>query len=399
MLKIVLDKYGLIVAAICIVFFGWLFALDNTWQFLNPKVRVVESGVTLTDELLKLQIGQMIMIGFRGIDAPSESTIAKLIRDVQIGGVILFDYDAQTRRHSRNIVSPEQVKNLILDLQKNSKIPLFVALDAEGGSVHRLAAKAGFLSIPAADELGKMNNLKVTEQESFKLAKELKSLGINMNLAPVIDLNLNPNNPAIGALGRSFSKDPNEVIDQAEVFIQSHRMNNIITVVKHFPGLGSAKQDPHLETTNISNEYDPNELKPFEQLNRYALLDAVMVTHVVDDAIDNTYPATLSSAFLNGILRGQIGFKGVIVADDLQMAAITKNYKFENAVIKAINAGCDVLIISNNTVGAYSDTISYEILDFIFNAVKDKKIERHRISDAYDRILQLKEKFGIDESN
>ena len=313
-----------------------------------PEINKLKK-TNLTDEELKEKIGQMIMIGFRGTTAEENSNIYKIIKDVKIGGVVLSDYDVPSDSFPRNIINPEQTKKLISDLQKYSANPLFMAVDAEGGNINRLKKKYGFLSILSPEKMGQDKTLETTEKESEKLAEELKNLGFNMNLAPVVDLNINPENPIIGALGRSFSSDPEEVVNHARVFIENHLKNNIITVEKHFPGQGSATKDSHLGIVDVTDTYREEELLPYQKLNNEGLLKIVMTAHIINKKIDNIYPATLSTAFLQGILRNQIGFKGVIMSDDMQMAAINDNYEFDEAIITAINAGCDIVYFFNNS--------------------------------------------------
>lgn len=349
----------------------------------------------MTDQELKDKIGQMIMIGFRGAEAPEESDIYKTIKDVKVGGVVLFDYDVPSNSYPRNISSPQQVKKLISDIQRYSETPLLVSVDAEGGNVNRLKQKYGFASVVSEQKMGQDKTSDTVRAESNKLAKELKDAGFNMNLAPVVDLNINPKNPIIGALGRSFSSNPDEVFNKAKVYISNHLMNNIITVAKHFPGQGSATEDSHKGATDISNTYREEELVPYQKLNQEGLLNAVMAAHVINKNIDENYPATMSPAFLEDILRKQIGFKGVIISDDMQMAAITENYGFEESIIKAVNAGCDIISVLNNSPNGYDGEIAHKVRDIIFNAVKDRIINKERIIESYDRIISLKKKFRI----
>ena len=351
--------------------------------------------IGLTDEKLKEEIGQMIMVGFRGTEAPENSDIYKTIKDVKVGGVALFDFDVPFGTFPRNIINPDQTKKLISDLQKYSADPLFVAIDAEGGKVNRLKQEYGFLPILSPEAMGQDKTLTAVERESTKLAEELKGLGFNMNFAPVVDLNINPENPVIGALGRSFSPDPEEVVNQARIFIENHLKNNIITVEKHFPGQGSAVQDSHLGITDVTDTYKKEELLPYQKLNDEGLLNAVMVGHITDKKVDSSYPATLSKVFLQDILRNQMGFKGIIISDDMQMAAISDNYKFEESIIMAVNAGNDIILFSNNSPSGYNKDVAYKVRDVIFNAVKENKVVEERITESYNRILNLKKRFKI----
>lgn len=349
----------------------------------------------LSDEELKEKIGQMIIIGFRGTKIEENSLVCQMIKNVKPGGVVLFDYDVPSNSFPRNILNYEQTKKLVSDIQRCSTIPLFVAVDAEGGKVNRLKQEYGFLSIVSAEKMGQDKSLKTTYEESIKLARELKDLGFNMNFAPVVDLNINPKNPIIGALGRSFSSDPKEVYNHAKVFIENLQKNGIIAVAKHFPGQGSATKDSHKDQVDVTNSYKNEELVPYQNLKKDNLLKAVMVGHIINKKIDTQFPATLSTAFLRDILRNQIGFEGVIISDDMQMAAISNNYKLDEAIITAINAGIDILIFSNNTSQGYDKDLSYKVRDIIFNSVKEGKIKKEHILESYNRILNLKKEFGI----
>lgn len=337
----------------------------------------------------------MIMVGFRGTAAGVNSDIYNAIKDVGVGGVSLSDYDVPSQSFPRNIVSPGQTKQLIADLKKYSGTPLFVAVDAEGGSVNRLKPQYGFLPIDSPAQMGADKTLKTTDTESAKIADQLKGLGFNMNFAPVVDINVNPKNPIIGALGRSFSADSQAVYDNARVFIANHVKDNIVTVEKHFPGQGSATGDSHLGAVDVTNTYKEEELDPYQKLNDVGLLNAVMSAHIINKHIDAKNPATLSSAFLQGILRQQVGFKGVIISDDMQMGAIAGNYSFGDSIAKAINAGVDIVYFFNNSAVGYDPKIAYKVRDSIFGAVKSGKIKESRITESYNRIIALKKQFKI----
>lgn len=385
-------KFFLLIIVLFIILGGSALWHKNKPEIINPQ------AIGLTDEKLKEEIGQMIMVGFRGTEAPENSDIYKIIKDVKIGGVAFSDYDIPADSFPRNIINPEQTKKLISDLQKYSADSLFVAVDAEGGSINRLKQQYGFLPILSPEKMGQDKTLATAKRESVKLAEELESLGFNMNFAPVVDLNINPENPAIGALGRSFSADPEEVVNQSRIFIESHLKNNIITVEKHFPGQGSAVKDSHLGMADVTDTYREEELFPYQKLNDEGLLNAVMVGHITNKKIDSNYPATLSKIFLQDILRNRIGFKGVIISDDMQMAAISGSYKLDEAVIMAVNAGDDIIYFFNNSPGGYDKDIAYKVRDIIFKAVKENKIEEKRITESYNRILSLKKQFEIIQS-
>lgn len=391
----------LIAIIFCIILIGGFILYINKIspdneknEFAEPR-NLTEAEAQLSDDQLKEEIGQMIMTGFRGTEITENSDAYKMIKDVKVGGVVLFDYDVPSNSFPRNIINYNQTKKLISDIQGISATALFVAIDAEGGNVNRLKPEYGFLPIISEEKMGKDKTLKITDKESTKLALELKDLGFNMNLAPVIDVNINPKNPIIGGLGRSFSSDPKEVVRHAEVFIKNHLNNGVITVEKHFPGHGSATEDSHNKAVDVTDTYKPEELLPYQNLNNEGLLKAVMTAHVINKKIDKNYPASLSSAFLQNILRNQIGFKGIIISDDMQMAAISGNYKPDEAIIMAINAGVDLVAVLNNSPGKYDKDSAYKVRDIILSAVKDGKITEQRITESYNRVLNLKKEFNI----
>ncbi|MDD3386364.1 MAG: beta-N-acetylhexosaminidase [Candidatus Pacebacteria bacterium] len=342
---------------------------------------------------LKEKMGQMLIIGFRGTEANNNSYIIKTIKELNIGGVILFDRDNPSKGEiQRNIINVEQTKKLITNI-KNSSSDIFISIDAEGGYVNRLKTKYGFENIPSAEELGKLSAEEV-KSHSLSLGKTLKNIGINMDFAPVVDVNINPNNPVIGYLERSFSNNPETVYEYSSFFIEGLHENNIISAIKHFPGHGSSENDSHLGVVDVTETYNEIELIPYKKLIENGYSDIVMTAHIFNKNIDADNPATLSSKFLKDILRNELGFNGVIISDDMQMGAIVNNYGYAEAIIKAVNAGCDMLIISNNG-DEYNESAPREAVDAIFNAVKNGKISEEQINESYNRIQKLKENYGI----
>lgn len=332
---------------------------------------------------MKERIGQMLMIGFKGREISVDSYITKVIRDVNIGGVILFP---------QNISNHKQLKKLNSDLQHYSSTPLLIAVDAEGGRVNRLKPRKGFLDICSPKELGKIQDYELTEKEALRLSQQLRDLGFNMGLAPVVDVDINPKNPIIGALGRSFSSDPQQVVLHAQTFIKACHQNNIITTAKHFPGHGSSTKDSHLRKVDVTDTYKEEELIPYKSLQAKGLLDVVMTAHIINRKIDKDYPATLSSVFLQDVLRKQIGFQGVIISDDMGMWAISRHYSFEHAIVRAIDAGCDIILLSR---ARFRKGLVYKAQNIIYQAVKDGRISKQRIIESSDRIYKLKERFNL----
>jgi beta-N-acetylhexosaminidase len=346
------------------------------------------------DRALRKQIGQMLIVGFRGTTVDEGSFIVRAMRDLNVGGVILFDIDVPGgNAFPRNIVDADQVRKLTAALKKYSPGPLMIAVDAEGGAVNRFKAKYGFPAIPSHQELGAKGDANETRAVSRSLGRELSDLGINTNFAPVIDVNVNPANPIIGKLGRSFSADPQVVAEQAAAFIEGQHDSGILTAVKHFPGHGSSTGDTHLGLVDITDTYTEKELIPYEILLKRGLVDMVMTSHIMNGKYDPDYPVTLSGAYIGPILRNRLGYDGVVVSDDMQMGAITTRYSYEDALVRAVNAGCDMLIVSNNG-SAYDENAPYKAMDVLYRAVQEKKIPRERIEEASRRIEAMKKRFG-----
>lgn len=337
------------------------------------------------------KIGEMLILGFRGLEVDSSSKIIKDINDYHLGGVILFNYDVPSSSQIRNIENEDQVKKLISDIKKLSNKNLLIAVDAEGGCVNRLKK---FTNIKSASEMGK-EDVSETFNQGLILGEELKKLGFNVNFAPVVDVNINEDNPVIGQLERSFSKDPEEVYIHASSFIDAMHENNIMTAIKHFPGHGSSENDSHLGLTDVTNTYNKEiELLPYKKLIKENKLDMIMTAHIMNRNIDSENPATLSSIFLKDILRGELKYEGVIVSDDMQMGAIVDNFGFKESLIKAINAGCDLLIFSNNNK-EYDENIAEKAIKIIKEAVSNGEIKEEQINESYDRIKRLKQAYNL----
>jgi len=364
---------------------------ENTEIFSENEANISREQDTPS---LEQMIGQMLIVGFRGTGVSSTSKIIRDINEYNIGGVILFDYDVPSKSFPRNILSPHQLTGLIEDLKKFTRGDLIIAVDAEGGYVNRLKEEYGFIEIMSAQEMGE-GSLEDTYLEASRLGEELGSIGINLNLAPVVDVNTNKDNPVIGKIERSFSDDPQKVYGHAAAFIDAMHKYDVITAIKHFPGHGSSTGDSHLGLTDITRTYNEEvELLPYKKLIEDGRLDIIMTAHIMNADIDPESPATLSPIFLDDILRGELNYNGVIISDDMQMGAITSQFGFEDAIIKALNAGCDLLIFSNNS-SEYDCDIAQKAAEAIKKAVNEGKIAPDKITDSYNRIKELKEKYGI----
>jgi beta-N-acetylhexosaminidase len=339
---------------------------------------------------LESEIGQMLLIGFRGTDIDSDSPILKTIRSLNIGGVVLFDYDVPSKSYPRNIENAGQVRRLTRRLREASAEPLLISVDAEGGLINRLKPKYGFLEIPSASEMGRKRPEDCLAVYAG-LAGQLAELGINLNLAPVVDLNLNPDNPVIGSLERSFGPQAADILPCVKAFVRAHHRNGVLTTLKHFPGHGSSAGDSHLGLVDVTKTHSPDELGPYRELIAEGLADAVMTAHIHHRDIDPDFPATLSLKFLQDILRKELGFDGVIISDDMQMGAITEHYGFEEAVVLAVRAGCDIIAIANNGK-VYDEEAPHKARRAILQAVRDGVISSGHIRQSLRRIRTLKER-------
>lgn len=335
------------------------------------------------------QLGQMFLVGFDGLSVEPDHWVVQAIKQDNLGGVILFDRNIDGS--TQNIQSPEQLIGLTDTLQGYADIPLFIAVDQEGGKVCRLKERDGFPASVSADRL--VNHLSFPEalEQMGKIAASLAVHGINMNLAPVVDLAINPDNPIISRYERSFGADVDKVVQFAEHFVAAHHKKGVGCCLKHFPGHGSSRGDSHLGFVDITEDWREEELEPYSRLINSGFTDAVMTAHVLHRKLEPAeMPATLSKFILTDLLRKKLGFKGVIITDDLQMKAIRNHWSLEEAVGLSVMAGVDVLIVGNNLVRE-EDVVSRGV-----NAIKQLlfsgKIEEQRIRDSLDRILTLKKK-------
>ncbi|WP_069130377.1 glycoside hydrolase family 3 protein [Rhodohalobacter halophilus] len=334
------------------------------------------------------KIGQMLMVGFKGFAITDTSHIVRDIQEYHTGGVILFDYDVPTSTANRNIESPEQVRVLNQRLQELADYPLFLAVDQEGGRVARLKPVRNFLNHVSAEYLGNLDNPDSTKFYANSMSEQLKDLGFNVNFAPVVDLNTNPDNPVIGKLERSFGEDPELVTRHAAIFLEEFEQNGVVGVLKHFPGHGSAWNDSHVGMADVTDTWDESELEPYQNLIGSGRQFAIMTAHVFNENLDPEFPATLSSAVQTNLLRNRLGFEGVLFSDDMQMDAIRSFYGLETAIKQAIYAGVDVLVFGNNSV--YDPGIVPKAVEIIKSLLESGEITEERINRSYNRIMRLK---------
>jgi beta-N-acetylhexosaminidase len=338
---------------------------------------------------LQHRVGQMIMVGFRGMNPIEAAPAMRNIAAGNIGAVVVYDVDAETGG-PRNIQSPTQVRDLVTAVKGASEIPVLVAVDAEGGFYHRLKEKYGFGPATPAAEMGERNDLSFTHSAAGAIASMLAEVGIDMNLAPVLDL-LNPANLTISARRRSFAANPLSVVAHAREFVLAHHEVGVLTAAKHFPGMGGVLRPYVSGRGEVIEAWSRDELVPYMSLIDEGLMDAVLTTRVTHMELDPDYPGCLSSTIVNGLLRAEMGFQGVVISDAMEMLAIWDLHGFERGTILAINAGVDLLLFCNESgVVPYSDDRAPDAVDVIMRAVERGEITEARIDQACGRILELK---------
>jgi beta-N-acetylhexosaminidase len=323
---------------------------------------------------LKTKISQLLVGGFDGT-VPSKE-LSRLIKTHGLGGIILFQ---------NNLESPGQIARLTNQLQHLSRhAPLLIMIDEEGGRVSRLPPS--FTRLPTAAMVGHCNSYDLCYRLGQVTARELKAVGINMNLSPVLDVYTNPANTVIG--DRAFGSNPTLVSKLGLALMVGLQDQGVIACGKHFPGHGDTMADSHHELPTVSHTLDrliQVELKPFHHAiqNR---LQALMTAHVVYTALDPQFPATLSRKIVTKLLREAMGFRGLVVTDDLQMKAIADHYPLTEAAIRAVAAGADLLLI------CHRPEVLPIVLEALHQAVKRGTLSEKRIDLSLDRILSLKEK-------
>lgn len=340
-------------------------------------------GYSQSDSL-DMMIGQMILIGVSGTSVEPDNEALKAVAEGKAGSVILFE---------KNIAKSNsyvKLKKLIWDLQEAAPVPLFIAIDQEGGRVNRLKTKYGFPTSVTHKYLGQTGSLDTTRFYSELMASTLAGMGINFNFAPVVDLETNPDNPIIARYGRAFSADPDSVVIHSRAFISAHRFFGVMTALKHFPGHGSSQSDTHLGMADVTDYWVEKELDPYSELIRAGMVDAVMSAHVVNKQLDDSgLPATLSEKIIGGVLRDSLGFNGVVFSDDMHMKAISENYGLRESLKMAINAGVDIVSFSHNLPDA-RESNGDKVHRTIRELVETGEIPMFRIRQSYNRIMDLK---------
>lgn len=347
-------------------------------QVIQDKQQIKQENLTIDEKVDKIvesmsqteKLGQMVMIGIQGTKADDDSLY--MLNQYHMGGVILFD---------RNMENPEQVKQLTSDLQaqSNEKVPLFIGIDEEGGDVVRMAEK--LTPPPSQKEIGATGDIEQAKTWAIKTAKSLKDMGINVNFAPVADVGSNDK--------RSYSTDTNTVIDFVRAATKGYQQENIIYSLKHFPGIGKGKVDSHVDSSNIDVVKEvlmTEDILPFKTIidenepNDYFIL----VSHLKYPALDEEYPASLSSKIMTDLLRNELGYKGIIITDDMEMGAVANHNDFRSIGVKSIKAGADIVLVCHEY--EHQQEVYLGLLD----AVNSGEISQERIDGSVKRIIKVK---------
>lgn len=363
-------------------------SLDESGTEKPNNNKIEEDNKILVDPIeekikamsLEEKIGQLMIVGFDGININEE--ILGFINDFKVGGFILF---------ARNIVDENQTLRLLNDIKEanNSNIPLFLSIDEEGGRVSRLPKS--FEKLPEAIKVGNKNNKSISYRFGNVLGERVKSLGFNMDFAPVLDINSNPKNPVIG--NRAFGTTVAQVLDNGLEVMIGIKDTGVIPAVKHFPGHGDTDIDSHINLPKVNKtieELKGFELIPFIEAFRVDV-DMIMVAHILYPEIDGEYPATMSSRIIQGTLRDELGYKGVVVSDDMTMGAIVQNYTLEDGVLYFMKAGGDIALICH---GKDNPEKTFEKIK---EAVETGELKEDNIDKKVYRILKLKEKYKLED--
>ena len=331
------------------------------------------------------RLGDLLLVGFHGTTAEGNPDLERLLCESRAGGALLF---------GRNVRSAEQLADLTAGMHARAQAcagrPLLIAVDAEGGRVMRLGPAAGYTDTLSPRDLGEAGDLALTELEALRIGGRLRRAGIDWNLAPVVDVGYNPANPVIVGNGRAFGAEADAVVAQARAYLRGMHAAGVLTALKHFPGHGGSFADSHLGFVDVTATANPAiELAPYRALMADGIVDAVMTAHVFNRRLDRRYPATLSRATVGGLLRSELGWRGVVVSDDLRMGAIEQHYGLDDAAGLALAAGVDVLLIGDDRLpdGRSAATAA---VDALRRALERGRLSPEAVTAALTRVDALR---------
>ena len=375
----------LISAALTLTMIGGVTASSATIlkgknESINKKVEDKISTMTLEEK-----VGQMMFYGVNGTNV--DDKVVNLFEDQHAGGIILYGHRNFWGSSLDNNV--KYVNSIKKANRQNSDIPLFIGFDEEGGSMSQLPQE--LMRTPSKGELGNTNDSSLATGIGAGTAKKLKLLGINTDFGTVLDINTNKNNPIIGV--RSYGSTKEKVTEFGINELKAIQNEGVIPTVKHFPGHGDTEVDSHLGLPSLNhdlNRLKSTELVPFQTAINNGV-DMVMTAHIMLPQIDKEYPATMSKKILTDLLRDEMGYKGVIITDDLEMQAISKNWDLGEAAIKSVEAGADILLVCHTIEN------QQKVYNALVQGVNDGKIDENRIDESVRRILRLKYQYKLSD--
>jgi beta-N-acetylhexosaminidase len=323
---------------------------------------------------LETQAARLFTVGFYGKTITDD--LSRLVAR-GVGGVIFF---------SRNVGQPAEVVDATGSIKRVAGRPLFIALDQEGGQVSRL--RQGFSEVPPMRAVGATGSAALAREVGALIGREVRAVGFDMNYAPVLDVDTNPQNPIIAA--RSFGRTPELVSEMGVALAAGLESVGVAACGKHFPGHGDTSQDSHLELPRLPHSLErleQVELKPFAAAVK-AGIPSMMTAHVIFEPLDAVYPATMSRAVLHGLLREKMGYDGLIVTDDIEMRAIADHYGVEDTVVRGLNAGVDHFLC------CHTAEIAHQAIEHVIRAVESGKVSRETLASANRRIETFTQRYA-----
>lgn len=350
-------------------------AAKETLPSYNKVVKETMASMSEEDKL-----AQLLFVGVEGTTLSEAER--NMIEKGKVGGVVLL---------GRNVSSADQLKVLVSSIKEanNSPVPLFIGIDEEGGRVSRIPTSLS--NLPSSERIGELNDVELSEQVGSLLAQKVKYFGINMNFAPVLDINNNSANEVIG--DRSFGQTPYKVANLGVATMKGIESEGIVPVIKHFPGHGDTSVDSHYKLPIIDKsvqQLESFEWKPFKQAIT-AGADVIMTAHILFPALDDQFPATFSNKIIQGILRDQFNYDGLVITDDMAMGAIANDYGTTEAAVRSVQAGADMVMLTDTRNGNLQNV--HEALQ---QAVEQETISLEQVNDSVERILQTKQKYELD---
>ncbi len=332
---------------------------------------------------LETMVGSLLVLGLPGSSTghASAKALAGHIAAGRVGGVVMLKHNVRSKAAVTELCQ--------LFSQSGAE---FLSIDQEGGAVQRLSSNIGFSAIPRASNVAKRTPAEARDIYA-RAAREIRAIGFNLNLAPVVDLH-SGSNPIIGKYGRAFDTDPAVVAQYAAAFIDAHRRAGVGCTLKHFPGHGTSRGDSHDGAVDITRTWGADELEPFQRLVRSGHADAIMLGHLYHrDLSDDGEPITLSATAIEGLLRKRMGFNGVVVTDDLDMGAIRRRHPPVRAAVMALAAGSDMIMASNSAKP--DNDLPLRIIDGVGEAIAKGQLSERRVREAYDRVRRFARSYAV----